>query len=733
MYKWTKQRDIVFKDRYAMKDENGNLIETTPDQMWRRVANVVSRNAGERMQFYEILKDFKFVPGGRILSGAGTERLVTFYNCYVIPVRSTDPSKGNDSRRGIIDTIRTIVEITSRGGGVGVNWSTLRPRGAHVRGVNGTSSGPVSWMIGADAIVQQVEQGGSRRGAQMYMLDDWHPSVIEFIQAKQDLRVIQSANLSVGVSDKFMKAVEKDENWTFIFPDTNHPAYNEVWNGDIERWLSHGLPVKEYGTIKARELWDMICKSAWKCGEPGVVWTERYNKMSNTWYFERIRCVNPCGEQGLGEWGVCNLGSINLAAFVRNNKLDFESLGSTIAVAVRFLDNVIEINQYINEEMKNHQFKVRRIGLGTMGLADALLLLGLRYGSDEAVSFVELLFKFIRDEAYRASIELAKERGPALGFDREKYLQGEFIQQLPQELRQVIEQHGIRNLVLLTQAPTGTTSILAGVSSGIEPIFSWTYKRKDRTGTHIVKHPLYERYEGKELPDYFVTAMELTPEEHVKMQAATQKYIDSSISKTVNAPQSHTVEQVKKLFMLAYKLGCKGITYYREGSREGVLQTIKEQTSEPCKRPKKLQGTTVDWETPLGKLFLTLNRNSSGAPFEVFCQIGKVGSDVAAFTEAIARLISLCLRSGTSIKHIVDQLQGIGGATQIGFGPNRVRSVPDAIAQALRYLTDNKSVETSQTTYQTSAALAICPSCGDNSLVREEGCTKCVSCGYSYC
>jgi ribonucleoside-diphosphate reductase alpha chain len=724
MNKWTAQRDIVFKDRYALRDENGNLIETTPEQMWRRVANTVGQNAGERMQFYEILKDFKFVPGGRILSGAGTERLVTFYNCYVIPVRSSDPSKGNDSRQGIMDTIKTIVEITSRGGGVGVNWSTLRPRGAYVKGVNGTSSGPVSWMIGADAIIQQVEQGGSRRGAQMYMLDDWHPSVIEFIQAKQDLKVIQSANLSVGVSDKFMKAVEKDEDWTFIFPDTKHPDYNKVWNGDIQEWLDRGLPVVEYGTIGARELWNMICESAWKCGEPGVVWTERYNKMSNTWYLERIRCVNPCGEQGLGEWGVCNLGSINLAAFVKNNKLDFESLGSTIAVAVRFLDNVIEINQYINEEMKNHQFKVRRVGLGTMGLADALLLLGLRYGSDEAASFVELLFKFIRDEAYKASIQLAKERGPAPGFDKEKYLQGEFIQRLPQEIIESIATHGIRNLVLLTQAPTGTTSILAGVSSGIEPIYSWTYKRKDRTGEHIVKHPLYEQYEGKELPSYFVTAMELTPEEHVRMQAAIQKYVDSSISKTVNAPQNHTVDQVKKLFTLAYKLGCKGITYYREGSREGVLQTIKEQSLEPCKRPRKLQGVTVDWETPLGKLFVTLNRNPEGRPFEVFCQIGKAGSDVAAFTEAIARLISLCLRSGVDIKHVVDQLYGIGGYMQIGFGANRVRSVPDAIAQALHYLIDDKIIGTE---------LGICPSCGAGALVQEEGCSKCMSCGYSQC
>jgi len=727
MNKWTKQREIVFKDRYAMKDENGNLIETSPEQMWGRVARAVGRTEEEKSQFYDILRDFKFVPGGRILAGAGTGHLVTFYNCYVIPVRSTDPRKGNDSRQGIMNTIRTIVEITSRGGGVGVNWSTLRPRGAYVRGVNGTSSGPVSWMMGADAIVQQVEQGGSRRGAQMYMLDDWHPSVIEFIQVKQDLKVIQSANLSVGVSDRFMRAVENDEDWTFIFPDLDHPDYNKLWDGDIEKWIARGLPVKEYDTIKARELWNMICESAWKCGEPGVIWTERYNKMSNTWYFERIRCANPCGEQGLGEWGVCNLGAINLTAFVKNGSLDYENLKATISSAVKFLDNIIEINKYINDEMKEHQLKVRRIGLGTMGLADVLLMLGLKYGSDEAIKFTEDLFRFIRDEAYWASIQLAKERGPAKGFDKEKYLQGKFIQQLPPKHVQAIAEHGIRNLVILTQAPTGTTSILAGASSGIEPIFSWTYKRKDRTGEHVVKHPLYEQYEGKELPDHFVTAMELTPEEHVRMQAAIQKYVDSSISKTVNAPQNHTVDQVKKLYTLAYKLGCKGITYYREGSREGVLQLIKEQKTEPFERPRKLQGVTVDWETPLGKLFLTLNRDTRGVPFEVFCQVGKAGSDVVAFTEAIARLISLCLRSGISLKNVIDQLHGIGGATQIGFGPNRVRSVPDAIAQALHYLTNNGEPITKE------PELGICPACGAGTFVREEGCSKCMSCGYGQC
>ena len=431
----------------------------------------------------------------------------------------------------------------------------------------------------------------------MIMINDWHPDVEEFITVKQDLTKIPGANLSVCVSDAFMDAVAKDGDWDLVFPDNSFYKYDEEWDGDLDIWKSKGYPVLVHKTVKAKVLWDMIAEAAWKSAEPGVVFIDRYNKLSNTWYFEKIIATNPCGEQGLGAWGVCNLGHLNLAAFVKDGVIDYESLGEHAAIATRFLDNVVNANYYFYDENKKAQFNIRRTGLGTLGLADALMKMGIKYGSEESVPVITKIYETIRDSAYETSSLLAKEKGSFGGYVKEKYLQGAFIKKLPDRIKKLIARNGIRNAVILTQAPTGTISLLAGVSSGIEPVYEFTYRRNDRTGEHIVNHPLYQNWldthPNEKTPDYFVSASQLSPEDHVRVQATVQNLTDSSISKTVNAPNSHTVEDVKKLYKLAYELGCKGITYFRDGSRKGVLSKVDEEKSHVVlERPLRVDGAT---------------------------------------------------------------------------------------------------------------------------------------------
>src|SRR5262245_19292961 len=558
-------RGKVFLDRYSLKDREGSAIEQHPEQMWWRVAQgiaSVARTAAKRRhwarRFYDSLSDFKFVPGGRILAGAGTGHAVTYYNCYVIP-------SPEDSRSGILDNLKVMTEIMARGGGVGINLSTLRPRGSYIRTVNGTASGPCSWAeLYSVATGDVIQQGGSRRGALMLMLNDDHPDIEEFITVKQDLARINHANLSVCVSDAFMDAVERDGDWDL------------KWNGEVRK------------TVKASYIWGLICEAAWKSAEPGVVFMDRYNKESNTWYYENIRCVNPCGEQGLPPWGVCNLGALNLAAFVDGGAMDYAALAEQTQVAMRFLDNVIDANLYFIKENEQAQLGTRRTGLGTMGLGDALIKLRLRYGSDDSLATVERIYATVRDAAYDASAEIAAEKGAFPHFDRDRYMQGRFIERLPTATREKIAQNGIRNAVLLTQAPTGTTSLLSGVSSGIEPVFDFAMVRRDRTGEHVLYHPLLQAWRdahpgaAADAPaPWFVSANDLSPEEHVRVQAKVQEYTDSSISKTVNAPHNHSVAQVQELYVKAYDYGCKGVTYFRDGCREGVLSHI--DTPSPAK------------------------------------------------------------------------------------------------------------------------------------------------------
>lgn len=1154
-------RQKVFMDRYSLKDAAGQALEHHPEQLWARVARGIAEvektpetRAEWEKKFYDALSDFQFVPGGRILAGAGSGHSVTYYNCFVIP-------SPEDSRQGILDNLKLMTEIMARGGGVGINLSSLRPRGSYIRTVNGTASGPCSWaQLYSVATGDVIQQGGSRRGALMLMLDDTHPDVEEFITVKRTAGKIEHANLSVCISDAFMQAVKDDADW------------NLTWNGEVKK------------TIRARHLWDLICTSAWESAEPGMVFMDRYNKLSNTWYYENIRCVNPCvtgdtliytdrglrtakelaeegtpvtvvspditvrdltlagsanrgpklahqvthidhsgalreashvfatgikpvyrlqtregyavrltedhkvlttqgwkkagelvsgdkihllngrgafgtsgnedlglimgwlvgdgylntrrvgsvslcffgteqviaprfaeacnrlvasvgrqdrtytigvqsikernesriestrlmslidpalltnklqvppsifkgnramqkgflsalftadgsvqgtlekgfsvrltsispdllegvqrlllnfgiasyiyknrraagmrelpngkgnrtfyncqtyhdlmisksnlrifadevgfltnekqnhlteflatfsrspyredflatfesltpdgeetvydlsepemhlfvangviahncGEQGLPPFGVCNLGALNLSAFVQNGRMDYERLADKTRTAMRFLDNVVDSTEYFIQENAEAQLGTRRTGLGTMGLADALIKMKIAYGSDESVPVIEKIYTTIRDAAYEASADYAAEKGSFPHFERDKYMQGHFIKQLPKPIREKIKQHGTRNAVLLTQAPTGTTSLLAGVSSGIEPVYDFAMIRRDRTGEHILYHPLLQAWRDEHpnegTPAYFVSSKDLTPEEHVRVQATIQKYTDSSISKTVNAPNEHTVEQVQKLYRLAYEMGCKGITYYRDGSRDAVLTRVEDEKKAEKKAeeqgvmmepvasiqqgikplPSVVHGYTRHLNSPEGKVNITINSDEQG-PLEVFINVGKAGSDITALAEALGRLISLNLRvlSPLSqidrVKEITEQLRSIGGSRSVGFGIQQVRSMPDAVARALELHLDTLHQENEQqdaastppdneqnshansqsngvhTEVQASNPLGLsklsvtgnlCPECGCNTMVFEEGCKKCYTCGYSEC
>jgi ribonucleoside-diphosphate reductase alpha chain len=695
-------------------------IETDPAQMMERVARGIAAveatpelRAEWTERFRWMLEDFKFVPAGRILTAAGTEQKLTYYNCYVIP-------SPKDSRGGIIETLHQMTEIMSRGGGVGINISSLRPRHAYVKGVNGRSSGAVSWGALYSFVTGLIEQGGSRRGALMLILNDWHPDIFDFINSKREAGKITNANISVGVSDRLMEAIKSDADWDLIFPDTSHPAYDDEWDGDVYRWMEAGRPVVKHRTVKARAIWDAIIESAWASAEPGVFFNERYNKMSNSWYYAPIICTNPCGEQGLPAFGVCNLGAINLAKFYDEERHDvkWEDLDRAVRYATRFLDNVIDSTPYFFEENRKQQLGERRVGLNNMGLAELLIRLGLRYGSDESVAFIDKLYGFIARASYETSIELAREKGAFPNFDAEKFVQSGFMQSMPADIREKVRKYGIRNVTLLTQAPTGTTGTMVNTSTGIEPFFSWVYYRKSRLGLHEEQVPLvkewFERNPGAtELPDYFVTAMDLTPEEHVKVQAAIQRWVDSSISKTSNLPNHYTVEQTRKLYEYMYELGCKGGTVYRDGSRDEQVLMLKgderaeselaktKQADEPrvqqvatphyvYPRPKKLSGVTVNCKTPYGTAYITMNSDEQGYPFEVFITApGKAGSDLQADAEGLGRMISLQLRTTAPqnrmqmLKLIIDQLKDIGGARSIGLGANRVSSLPDAVAGAL--------------------------------------------------
>ncbi len=1211
-------------------------LETDPAQMMDRVATgiaAIEKTAKKRREwannFRWLLEDWKFVPGGRILTAAGTDQELTFYNCYVIPMEG-------DSRGGIIKTLGNMTEIMSRGGGVGMNLSTLRPRHAYVKGVNGRSSGSVSWGALYSFVTGLIEQGGSRRGALMLILNDWHPDIFDFINSKREAGKITNANISVGLSDRFMDAMKADADWQLQFPDTSHPDYDTHWDGDLEKWIADGREVLTYKTIKARDLWNALIESAWASAEPGVWFRERSNKMSNSWYFNPLIATNPCGEQPLSAFSVCNLGAINLAILYDEEKHEvaWDDLARTVSYAIRFLDNVIDTTPYFFEENRKVQMAERRVGLGTMGVAELMLKLHIRYGSEESVEFIDKLYKFMAVHAYQTSSVIAKEKGSFPMFDAEKFVQSGFMQQMPDDVKNQIIADGIRNVTLLTQAPTGcvapdtlvststglqpivelgdpngaqwqplnravytdvglrdtsqfyvngtqpvkkittnrgfsitathnhrirvidecgnyvwrrmdelrvgdttvlkkntlgdgesialtpveqgnramsqlpthmtpefaellglymgdgytkargglhivvakqdpdlleyvkmrlqsvwgeravpvedrtgcwvanlngyyigrffeangmkkpvgnygegaagafipskvlgagreavkaflrglfeadgsihrgtitfvstsevlvkqvqtallglgiiatlrqmpkqdnrygdrilhelrllnrrecekfvqeinfisqrkrakaqelgtisdrgdniavpellqsfyaqsqslpsvyrqkiaglvsngaltqqsvkqfvqdysvlaqtplaqlvsmdvyldtiltiedgisatydlsvpdnhtyiangfvshnTTGTMVNTSTGIEPFFSWVYYRKSRLGLHEEKVPIVKEWydenpNATKLPDYFITAMDLAPMEHVKVQGAFQRWIDSAISKTANLPNNYTVEQTADLYEYMYELGCKGGTVYRDGSRDEQVLMLKgderaekendakskkedksekvEQVATPHRvypRPKRLHGVTVNCQTPFGTAYVTMNSDEQGYPFEVFITApGKAGSDLQADAEGLGRMVSLSLRTTEPhnrremLRLIIDQLRDIGGSRSVGFGMERVTSLPDAVARAMedtyfpktealqlqipmmeipiiKTVTEKKPTngkgnghdhhETSLETDYSGADL--CPSCGTISLIRAEGCRRCLTCGYTEC
>ncbi|MEA5030232.1 MAG: adenosylcobalamin-dependent ribonucleoside-diphosphate reductase [Sphaerochaeta associata] len=765
---------------HVKREDVDKPLEIEPAQMLARVAKGIASIEKQEVrtqwetEFNWLLEDWKFVPGGRILTGAGTDQNLTYFNCYVIP-------SPKDSRGGIIASLGQMTEIMSRGGGVGMNISSLRPRHSYVKGVNGRSSGSVSWGGLFSFVTGLIEQGGSRRGALMLILNVWHPDILDFINSKREMGKITNANISVGITDDFMEAVRKDGDWETYFPDTTDPAYNTDWDGDINKWKSNGHKVVVYQKQKAKKIWDAIVESAWASAEPGVFFIDRYNKMSNSWYYSTIQSTNPCGEQGLPPWGVCNLGSINLSRFVENKKVLYKDLGRTVRAAVRFLDNVIDDTPYFFEENKKQQLSERRIGLGTMGLADMLIKMELAYGSDESLLFIEELYKFICIEAYDESSNLAKEKGSFPYFDADKLLQSGFMKQMPQDLREKVRKQGLRNVTLLTQAPTGTTGTMVNTSTGIEPYYFWEWERTGRMGTNIERVKVYEdwvkAHPGQKKPSYFVSAMDLPPEGHVKVQAAIQKWVDSSISKTGNTPKEYTVEQTGKLYELLYDLGCKGGTTYRDGSRDTQVLTAKKEEKEepkvekpvvsrstepkPRVRSTVLQGTTYRKATPIGTAYITVNCDGPNPSdiFEVFINVAKVGSDVAADAEGLGRLISLMLRMPSPLtpdqraQAIIGQLSGIGSGRSMGFGKNRVMSLPDAVAQVLQQHIGSSDSEREASrlpdeedededagqldlglpSASASVKPDICPICGNVTFVNIEGCKKCFSCGHSEC
>ncbi|HZB94631.1 MAG TPA: LAGLIDADG family homing endonuclease, partial [Herpetosiphonaceae bacterium] len=1068
-----------------------------------------------------------------------------FFNCYVVP-------SPRDSRRGIVDTLSKMMEIMSRGGGVGINLSSLRPRHAYVKGVNGRSSGAVSWGGLYSFVTGLIEQGGSRRGALMLILNVWHPDVLGFINAKREMGKITNANISVGLTDAFMDAVHADADWDLVFPDPQTPGYDEEWDGDIEKWRAADKPINVYKTVKAREIWNSIVESAWASAEPGLWFMDRANKMSNSFYFSPLVCTNPCvtgdtllytgeglvrvkelfergqdvdvvidgrfghtqrtstgshvfatgtkpvyrlqtregyflratadhqvmtprgwvklqnlqpgdkvhilnrrggfgikgsldlgrtlgwligdgtikqdravlsffgaekqelapmfaghvntlvasttttkhayavgvvsvagrdearvqsermlklaaeygltetkhrvpevvfqgteemqqgflqalftadgscqdggekggsirlaanaiellegvqqlllnfgiasriyrnrrladyrempdgngrlksywceaqhelaiskqnmtifadeigflmdykqiglkdyvsrgkrgpyaehftatiesitedgvedvydlteplthsfigngivlhncGEQPLPAWGICNLGALNLSRFAHDGEVLWDDLRQAVRYGVRFLDNVIDATPYFFDENHQQQMNERRVGLGIMGLADMLIRLGIRYGSDECIKFLDQLGEAIATEAYLASADNAVEKGSFPMLDAEKLLQSGYMQAMPEHVRETVRTKGLRNVTLLTVAPTGTTGTMVATSTGVEPYFSWSYFRKSRLGIHEERVAVAEEWEranpGKPLPDYFVNAMELTPIEHVNVQAAIQRWVDSAISKTCNVPSEYTIAQTRELYEYMYKMGCKGGTIYRDGSRdEQVLNLKKEEekakengpvasaaveekkpAAESAKnplsalwnkpkirpRPKLARGVTIKKESPLGSLYVTINDDDEGEPLEIFITSGKAGSDVTSMADALGRLASLVLRVASPVtpherlREIINQLKGIGGSRSMGFGPNRVRSLPDAVAQALEECCTPTSgdvpvAEMPNGHVQVQLALPsvrpdLCPQCGEAAFVHEEGCMHCNACGYSQC
>ena len=741
--------EAIWDMKYRLKAADGTPVDRTVEDTWRRIARALAAveadPAAWEGRFYAALEDFRFLPAGRIVAGAGTDRDVTLFNCFVM---GTIP----DSLAGIFENLKEAALTMQQGGGIGYDFSTIRPKGAEVKGVAADASGPLSFMDVWDAMCRTIMSAGSRRGAMMAVMRCDHPDIEDFVAAKSDPARLRNFNLSVLVTDAFMAAVKADGPWDLVFGG------------------------KVYRTVQARDLWNRIMRATYEYAEPGVIFIDRINAMNNLAYCETIAATNPCGEQPLPPYGACLLGSINLARLVedpfgREARLDEAALDDLTATAVRMMDNVVDVSRFPLPQQAEEARAKRRIGLGVTGLADALLMVGLRYGSAEAAERTEAWLRRIARAAYLTSAGLAREKGAFPLFDAGKFLASGTMQRMDADVREAVRTHGIRNALLTSIAPTGTISLYAGnVSSGIEPVFAYAYTRKvlqkdgSRTEEEVEDYALRlwrARFGDRPLPDWFVNAQTLAPGDHVRMQAAAQRWIDSSISKTINVPEEITFDAFKDVYLLAYESGCKGCTTYRPNQVTGSVLTVSEAEeappeavqggevvylSEPLDRPAALEGATykLKWPDSEHALYITLNDIVLGdhrRPFEVF--INSKNMEHYAWTVALTRMISAVFRRGGDVSFVVEELKAVfdprGGAWMDGkYVPSILAAIGGVIERhlvAIGFIQGEgmglKSDPKAQVVNL--GRTRACPSCGSFDLAMVEGCLTCASCGYSKC
>ena len=742
----------IWDMKYRLKEADGTPVDGTIEDTWRRIARALA--AVERDparwedRFYAALEDFRYLPAGRIVAGAGTGRSVTLFNCFVM---GTIP----DSMGGIFDMLKEAALTMQQGGGIGYDFSTIRPRGAEVRGVSADASGPLSFMDVWDAMCRTIMSAGSRRGAMMATMRCDHPDIEAFITAKQDSARLRMFNLSVLVTDPFMAAVKADGPWDLSFGG------------------------KVYKTVPARDLWNRIMRATYDYAEPGVIFIDRINQANNLAYAETISATNPCGEQPLPPYGACLLGSVNLARlvtapFTPQAQLDPAALDDLVRVAVRMMDNVVDASRFPLPQQAAEAQAKRRIGLGVTGLADALLMLGLRYGSDAAVAQTGAWMKAIARSADLASVDLAREKGPFPLFDAEGFLASGNMMRMDADVRDAIRAHGIRNSHLTSVAPTGTISLFAGnVSSGIEPVFAYAYTRKvlqpdgSRTEEEVVDYAvaLWRAMHGDApLPDHFVNAQTLAPMDHVRMQAAAQDWVDSSISKTINCPEDMPFDDFKDVYLAAWDMGCKGCTTYRPNEVTGSVLTVSETSgkaaaapqggevvylSEPLDRPAALEGATykLKWPDSEHALYITINDiviAGHRRPFEVF--INSKNMEHFAWTVALTRMISAVFRRGGDISFVVEELKAVfdprGGAWMDGrYIPSILAAIGGVIERHLvaigfiggegMGLKSDPRAEVMRVGERPRGPA--CPSCGSYAMKMVEGCMTCADCGHSKC
>lgn len=724
----TQISQLIWEKKY--KTEKESSIEET----FARVAKAIANNKQQEGKFFEIMSSFKFIPGGRILAyaGRGNEK-ATLSNCYVM----TDPE---DSMDGIMKSLHECALTMKAGGGIGLNFSKLRPAGDYVKGTDSQSSGPVSFMQMWNAMSRTIAGVGHRKGAMLGSMNIDHPDIEQFIQAKRNNTaqnpVLEMFNISVAVTDNFIKAVLEDRDWELKFDR------------------------KIYRKVKARKLWYMIVENNWIRAEPGVIFIDRINKLNNLWYCENITATNPCGEQPLPPNGACTLGAINLTQFIakpftENASIYIDELVNTVTTAVEFLDNTVDKNYYPLESQRKEAITKRRIGLGIMGLGSALAMLGVKYNSEEALKVIDNIMTTIRDTAYLKSVELARQKGAFPLFDKEKYLylnEKSFAFNLPDEIKKEIDKYGIRNGCLLTVAPTGSISQLANnVSSGVEPIFSLSYIRRNYNEEFEVNDYAWEMYKKVKVttngnkPEYFVTAHEISPEWHIKVMAQIQKYVDASISKTINLPKETTVEQMMDIYMLAYNSGLKGCTTYRAGCLETeILSTEKkkEETKKEIKfyeRPYKLESKTYKVKIPGTQhaYYLTFSYEKiedKNKPIELF--INTKDTSMEEWTKLIGRMVSAVFRQVDDPTFLIEEFKQIYSPSGF-FSPKRRKFIPSLQAEFGEVMKDFfieiglLDPEVPVEEYENN--LGKCPACGKKGAIYEEGCIKCLLCGYSKC